>query len=569
MVDNNKKLPEPIALTNSLPTKQNIFASPQSVLSAPDRDVSQATSPQLNTETSLSMSSNASQQVCNDIDLLFSLRVEFSRNLLIGFLIINSLRNKIIDLRMIAERCLPDILLVEETKLNSDFKTDLFLINNYKSPIRLDRSEFGGGLLQYSRNGIICNRMTAFEVPSLELLCSELTVAKKKWIIYSIYRPPNSNIETFLSDLFSSVNRALDSYDNIIIMGDINIDTHDRADPGFEKLMSFCDVFDLTNIVKSKTCFTKNHSSSIDVILTNRPRSFQKTSVFETGLSDYHSLVVTTMKSTVPRLKPKKMRYRSYKKFVPEKFLKDVKQAKFECDDHDSDKSSDHLTKTFRDLVEKHAPIKTKFLRGNNAPFMNPELKKGIYTRTRLKNRLNEHPSKENEIAFKKQRNRCVALRKKAIKNHFKKVTSDGLMSNKAFWDLVKPFLSNKGGMTGNEISLVNGDRIVTDDLELCEVCNDYYINIVENISGKKPCKIDEANSIDDDREIVRLILDKYKNHPSIVAIVQNAERTLQTFSFNEVSTKDVWVQLKCLMVENPLVWTKSHQNLFVWPVMN
>ena len=191
--------------------------------------------------------------------------------MLIGFLNINSLRNKIIDLRMIAERCLPDILLIEETKLNSDFKTDLFLINNYKNPIRLDRTGFGGGLLQYSRNGIICNRMTAFEVPSLELLCSELTVAKKKWIIYSIYRPPNSNIETLLSDLFSSVNRGLDSHDNIIIMGNVNIDTHDRADPGFEILMSFCDVFDLTNVVKSKTCFTKNHGSSIDVILTNRP----------------------------------------------------------------------------------------------------------------------------------------------------------------------------------------------------------------------------------------------------------------------------------------------------------
>ena len=126
------------------------------------------------------------------------------------------------------------------------------------------------------------------------------------------------------------------------------------------------------------------------------------------------------MKSTVPRLKPKQMKYRSYKKFVPEKFIKDVKQAKFECDDHDPDKSYDYLTKTFRDLIEKHAPIKTKFLRGNNAPFMYPEMKKGIYTRTkRLKNRLNKHPSMENEIAFKKQRNRCVALCKKAIKNHF------------------------------------------------------------------------------------------------------------------------------------------------------
>ena len=200
---------------------------------------------------------------------------------------------------------------------------------------------------------------------------------------------------------------------------------------------------------------------------------------------------------------------------------------------------------------------------------MNPELEKGIYTRTRLKNRLNKHHSKENEIAFKKQRNRCIALRKKAIKNHFKKVTSDGLMSNKAFWDLVKPFLSNKGGMTGNEISLVNDDRIVTDDLELCEVYNDYYINIVENISGKKPCKIDEANSIDDDREIVRLILDKYKNHPSIVAIVQNTERTFHTFSFNEVSTKDVWVQLKTLDGRKSTGVDQIPTNSFVWPVMN
>ena len=330
-------------------------------------------------------------------------------------------------------------------------------------------------------------------------------------------------------------------------MCDVNIDTHDRAHPGFEKLMSFCDVFDPTNIVKSKTCFTKNHSSSIDVFLTNRPRSFQKTSVFETGLSDYYCLVVTTMKSTVPRLKPKQIKYRSYKKFVPEKFLKDVKQAKFQCDDRDSNKSYDHLTNTFRNLVEKHAPIKTKFLRGNNAPFMNPELKKGIYTRTRLKNRLNKHPSKENEIAFKKQRNRCVAIRKKAIKNQFKTVTIDGLMSNKAFWDLVKPFLSNKGGLTGNEVSLVNGDRIVTDDHELCEHFNDHYINIVENISGKKPCKVDEAEAIDDDRKIVKLILDKYRNHPSILAIAQNTEHSLQTFSFHEVSTKDVWLQLKMI----------------------
>ena len=445
--------------------------------------------------------------------------------------------NKITDLRMIAKRRLPDALLIEEMNLNSDFKTESFLINNYKSPIRLDKSEFGGGLMQYSRNGIICNRLPNLEVPSL--LCSELVVEKKKWIIYSIYRPPNASIETFFSDLSTSLNRALVWYDNVIVMGDINIDTQNKTDPGFDRLASFCDVFGLSNLVMSKTCFTKNHSSSIDVILTNRPRSFQKTSVFETGLSDYHGLLATAMKSTVPRLKPKQIKYHSCKKFVPENFLSDVKHAQIECDGANPDKAYDHLTNTFHNTVhDKHAPIKTKFLRGNDAPFMNPELRKAMYTRPRLKRRLNKHPSKQNEVAFKKQRNRCVTLRKKAIKNHFKRVTSNGLMSNKAFWDLVKPFLSNKGVLAGTD--MVKDDKIVTDDHDLCESFNDYYINIVENTSGKKPSSIANANSIDDDREIVRLILNKYKDRPSILAIVQDPEHTFQSFSFNEIAARDV-----------------------------
>ena len=159
-----------------------------------------------------------------------------------------------------------------------------------------------------------------------------------------------------------------------------------------------------------------------------------------------------------------------------------------------------------------------------------------MYTRTRLKRRLNKHSSK-NEVAFKKQRNHCVALRKKAIKNHFKRVTSNGLMSNTAFWDLVKPFLSNKGVLAGTDISLIKDDKIVTDDHDLGEIFNDYHINIVENTSGKKPSRIANANSIGDDREIARLILDKYKDRPSILAIVQDPE---QSFSFNEVTASEV-----------------------------
>ena len=86
-----------------------------------------------------------------------------------------------------------------------------------------------------------------------------------------------------------------------------------------------------------------------------------------------------------------------------------------------------------------------------------------------------------------------MLLSVKAIKNHFKRVTSNGLMSKKAFWDLVKPFLSNKGVLAGTAISMIKDDKIVTDDHDLGEILNDYYINIVENTSGKKPSSIANA----------------------------------------------------------------------------
>ena len=163
--------------------------------------------------------------------------------------------------------------------------------------------------------------------------------------------------------------------------------------------------------------------------------------------------------------------------------------ANFE-DFDDPDQSYDNLVYTFRKLVDKHVPLKTKMLRGNSAAFVIRELRRVIYTRTRLKKRYNRNPKKENEIIFKKQGNKCVALSKRAIKQHFKKATEAGLIQNRVFRNLVKLFLSNKGGLAGSDISLVKNNRIVTEDRELVEIFNDHYINIVEKSSSVKPVKL-------------------------------------------------------------------------------
>ena len=74
-------------------------------------------------------------------------------------------------------------------------------------------------------------------------------------------------------------------YENIIIMGDFNVDIKSKG-LGYGKLDTFCDFFNLTNLIHSETCLMKNHTSTIDLFLTNKPKPFFKTRTTETSLSD-------------------------------------------------------------------------------------------------------------------------------------------------------------------------------------------------------------------------------------------------------------------------------------------
>ena len=50
---------------------------------------------------------------------------------------------------------------------------------------------------------------------------------------------------------------------------------------------------------------------------------------------------------------------------------------------------------------------------------------------------------------------------------------------------MIKPFLTNKGYINGEETILKCDNETVTESSVLAEIFNSYYINIVEKTSGK------------------------------------------------------------------------------------
>ena len=55
-------------------------------------------------------------------------------------------------------------------------------------------------------------------------------------------------------------------------------------------------------------------------------------------------------------------------------------------------------------VLNWHAPKKTKVVRGNNSPFINKVLSKAFMHRSKLKNRYNKNPNELNERLYKIQR---------------------------------------------------------------------------------------------------------------------------------------------------------------------
>ena len=91
----------------------------------------------------------------------------------------------------------------------------------------------------------------------------------------SVYRPPSSSdIDTFFAELTISLSKAVNKFDNLIVMGDFNIDITKDYFSGFDKLEELCDRFHLANLIKSETGYTNNHKSTIDLFFTNKPLSF-------------------------------------------------------------------------------------------------------------------------------------------------------------------------------------------------------------------------------------------------------------------------------------------------------
>ena len=93
------------------------------------------------------------------------------------------------------------------------------------------------------------------------------------------------------------------------------------------------------------------------------------------------------------------------------------------------------------------------------------------------------------------------------------------IVDNKRFWQTVKPFFSDKNKIK-NKITLIDDKtKIVSDNNLVAETFKKFFANIVPSLGLQ--CKDDLIASVENMQDHLEKIIEKFKQHPSIIAIMK------------------------------------------------
>ena len=149
----------------------------------------------------------------------------------------------------------------------------------------------------------------------------------------------------------------------------------------------------------------------------------------------------------------------------------------------------------FLKVLNKHVPIKTKYLRANQSSFVTKKLSKAIMLKSKLRNQYLKCKSKEARARYKIQRNLCVTLLRKAERDNYEYLELGKVNDSKKIWNTVKP-VSGNNVTTRNSVTLIETEKVVASEIELAKIFSKYLVDIVPKL-GIKPVVSSRNNDLE------------------------------------------------------------------------
>lgn len=348
---------------------------------------------------------------------------KFEKGIRVGHLNVNSLTNKYHEVSDFLTKFKFDIFACTETKLNNHYTNGMLIPENYQI-LRQDRhAKRGGGTLLYIRNDhkyCIANFDVAFpefvEVHALKIFPK----FRKPLICISIYKPPKTNNEAFLSSFEALVSNLNKENDDFMILGDLNIDLIKNKKYSKE-LKSMIKTLTLKQLINNPTRTTDKSSTLIDHIYIPKSmnRLVRQSGNFILTESD-HDCIFSVLNYKKIKFPPKIIQSRNFKKTdwkaVTEKFEQIDFNILIECPIQDI---YNEFLLTIDKLINEIAPFKKKRIKDRNNKWLTSELLKLYKKRDECRHEAKITNNLELTKYYKCIRNTANIATKHAKKTYF------------------------------------------------------------------------------------------------------------------------------------------------------
>ena len=383
-----------------------------------------------------------------------------------GHLNVRSLRPKLHEVHMIIEEGRYDIFALSETWLEPEILDEDVALDGY-NVYRRDRRGRGGGVCWYVRSGIRCEMIEM--VSTIEQLWIRILLKGISISCGVIYRPPNNCPREFLSNMEDSFSQATLLSDEVLCVGDINIDMLRHETPLTLEIVQALEVYGLQQLISEPTRVTESSATLLDVILFSNNDLIVDSGVLHNDISD-HLLVYSTFCLESDPIPPIVKTYRDMTYFNTSTFYEYLQSIPWRniYDIEDIDGKVQFLTSNISILLDLLAPFKTSRFTKPPAPWLTLELRDIIKQR----NALNKYKRSKNVAhlnKYKELRNLTTSLLRKSKKHYVESVIQSH--SSVKTWKLFKTLKMSRSGHAVLPSHLLDAEGI-----------NNYFIQSVPKV---------------------------------------------------------------------------------------
>lgn len=173
--------------------------------------------------------------------------------LLLGHLNVQSLVPKFNELKLFIEQNKFDILALSETWLNDSVDTKSLMIADFNF-VRVDRNTGarGGGVSLYIHNRF---RFELLDIPNnsnIEQLFIKIQYNGISFVTAVVYKPPHMPYKLFIDALETSLTHALSYCEDVICLGDVNVNFLDANLPSVKYFGSMLSSIGIKQLIRGQ-----------------------------------------------------------------------------------------------------------------------------------------------------------------------------------------------------------------------------------------------------------------------------------------------------------------------------